>query len=99
MSSIVIDLKDCKTVLDFLDRFVKELKLMPFYGANLEILAKTLASLEKHGFTFPLVLKLINVHEYKEKCPNGWNIFLNSLEKAKEEFAKREQEFNWEIDS
>ena len=96
---ILIDLKDCKTVLEFLDTVIKILKLLPFYGTNLEILGKTLSSLEKHDFTFPLTLKLLNVQEYKEKCPTGWNIFLNSLEKAKEEYQKKNMIFVWKIEN
>lgn len=84
-----IDLKDCKTVLEFLDQTIKALKLQPFYGTNLDVLRKTISSLEKHGFTFPLTLKLINTKEYQEKCPNGWKIFVKSLEKAKEEYEKK----------
>src|SRR3989338_3196727 len=92
---ILIDLKGCKTVLEFLDTMVKALKVMPFYGTNLEVLGKTISSLEKHGFSFPLTLKLVNVQKYKEKCPVGWKIFLKSLEKAKEEYAKKEMKFEY----
>lgn len=96
MSSIIlIDLKDCNTVLEFLDTFTKALKLMPFYGTNLEVLGKTISSLEKHGFNFPLTLKLVNVEKYKEKCPRGGEIFLRSLEKAKEEYEKKNLKFNY----
>ena len=95
MSSIIVDLKDCDTVLEFLDRMIKALKVTPFYGTNLEILGKTISSLEKHGFAFPLTLKLDNTHGYKTKCPNGWKIFLTSLETAKEEYAKKEMIFNY----
>lgn len=94
---ILIDLKDCNTVLEFLDTVVKALKLQPFYGTNLEVLGKTLSSLEKHDFTFPLALKWVNVQGYKEKCPTGWKIFMRSLEKAKEEYFKKNLKFDWEI--
>lgn len=94
---ILIDLKDCKTVLEFLDRAVKALKVMPFYGTNLEVLGKTLSSLEKHSFSFPLTLKLVNTREYQEKCPNGWKIFMKSLEKAKEEYDKKNLKFDWVV--
>ena len=97
MSSIIVDLKDCKTVLEFLDTVVKASKVMPFYGTNLEVLGKTISSLEKHGYTFPLILRLVNTEDYQQKCPNGWKIFLRSLEKAKEEYAKRGKNFDWEI--
>jgi|SRR3989338_2819344 len=93
--AILIDLKECKTVLEFLDTAVKALKVMPFYGTNLEVLGKTLSSLEKQGFSFPLAMKLINVQNYKEKCPVGWKIFLKSLEKAKEDYAKKEMKFEY----
>lgn len=96
MSSLIIDLHGCNTVLEFLDRAIKALKVMPFYGTNLEVLGKTIASLEKHGFSFPLTLKLVNVQAYKERCPNGWKIFLKSLEKAKEEYVKKNVDFSWE---
>ncbi|MEK6809844.1 MAG: barstar family protein [Nanoarchaeota archaeon] len=95
MSSIIVDFENCDTVLGFLDRMVKALKVMPFYGANLEVMGKTISSLEKHGFAFPLTLKLDNVQGYKTKCPNGWKIFLTSLEKAKEEYAKKGMIFNY----
>ncbi len=95
MSSFIIDLKDCTTVLEFLDTVTKALKVMPFYGINLEALGKTLSSLERHDFTFPLTLKLVNVQGYKEKCPVGWKIFVKSLEKAKEEYAKKNMEFEY----
>ena len=99
MSSIIlIDLKDCKTVLGFLDTVVKALKVMPFYGTNLEALGKTISSLDKHGFTFPVALELVNTKEYQQKCPNGWRIFLRSLEKAKEEYQKKNLKFGWEIE-
>ncbi len=94
---ILIDLKDCKTVLEFLDSVVKALKVQPFYGANLEILGKTLSSLEKHSFAFPLTLKLVNTKSYRKKCPNGWKIFLNSLEKAEKEYRKQGKQFRWEV--
>ena len=97
MSSLVIDLKDCQTVLEFLDRAVKAMKVMPFYGSNLGVLGKTIASLEKQGFTFPLILKLVNVEKYKEKCPKGWEIFLKSLQKAKEEYAEKNMTFDYQI--
>lgn len=97
MSSIIIDLKECNTVLEFLDTVVKALKVMPFYGTNLDVLGKTISSLEKHGFTFPLTLKLVNTQKYQQKCPNGWKIFVKSIEKAKEEYAKQGQSFSWEI--
>ena len=97
MSSLIIDLKDCSTVLEFLDGVVKELKVMPFYGSNLEVLGKTIASLEKHGFTFPLTLKIVNTKSYQEKCPNGWEIFLKSLRKAKEEYAEKKMEFDYQM--
>jgi len=92
---IVIDLKDCKTVLEFLDTVVKALKVLPFYAINLETLGKTISSLEKHEFAFPLTLKLVNVQTYTERCPQGWKIFLKSLEKAKEEYAKKEMKFEY----
>lgn len=92
---ILIDLKDCNTVLEFLNAAVKALKLQPFYGTNLEQLGKTIASLEKQEFNFPLTLKLVNVKKYKEKCPNGWRIFLKSLEKAKEEYEKKNLKFEY----
>ncbi|HLD80019.1 MAG TPA: barstar family protein [Candidatus Nanoarchaeia archaeon] len=95
MSSLTIDLKDCKTVLEFLDRVVTVLKVLPFYGSNLEVLGKTISSLEKHGFLFPLKIELVNVKNYKEKCPVGWKIFLKSLEKAKEEYAKKNMELEY----
>ena len=95
--SIIIDLKDCQTVLEFLDRAVKALKVMPFYGTNLELLGKTIASLEKHGFTFPLEMKFVNTKEYQQKCPNGWKIFLKSLQKAKEEYAGKNMEFDYQM--
>ncbi|MBI2581596.1 barstar family protein [Candidatus Woesearchaeota archaeon] len=95
MSSLIIDLHGCNTVLEFLDRAIKALKLMPFYGTNLEVLGKTIASLEKHGFSFPLTLKLVNTKNYQEKCPNGWKIFVKSLENAKEEYAKRHLKFEY----
>ena len=99
MSSIIpIDLKDCNTVLEFLDTVVKALKVMPFYGTNLEALGKTISSLDKHGFTFPVALELVNTKEYQQKCPNGWKIFLTSLEKAKEEYQKKNLKFGWEIE-
>lgn len=91
----VIDLKDCGTVLEFLNTVTKALKLQLFYGTNLEVLGKTLSSLEKHGFTFPLTLKLVNVQGYQEKCPNGWKIFVEGLEKAKEEYATRNLVFEY----
>ena len=97
MSSILIDLKDCKTVLEFLDTVTKALNLMPFYAVNLEVLGKTISSLEKHGFTFPLTLKLVNTKGYQEKCPKGWEIFLKSLQNAKEEYQKRNLQFDSEI--
>ncbi|MEK6939927.1 MAG: barstar family protein [Nanoarchaeota archaeon] len=97
MSSIIVDLKGCNTVLEFLDRVVKALEILPFYGTNLEVLGKTISSLEKHGFSFPLKLELINTKEYQEKCPNGWKIFLKSLEKAEEEYAEKKIIFTWEI--
>ena len=84
---ILIDLKDCKTVLEFLDAVTTALELPPFYGNNLETLGKTLSSLEKQGFSFPLTLHFVNTKKYQEKCPNGWKIFVRSLEKAKEEYA------------
>ena len=93
--AILIDLKECKTVLEFLDTAVKALKVMPFYGTNLEVLGKTFCWLEKQGFSFPLAMKLINVQNYKEKCPVGWKIFLKSLEKAKEDYAKKEMKFEY----
>lgn len=96
---ILIDLKGCKTVLEFLDRSVKALKVQPFYGTNLEVLGKTLSSLEKHGFVFPLTLRLVNIKEYQEKCPNGWKILLNSLKKAREEHIKQGRRFAWEIEN
>ena len=96
MSSILIDLKECKTVIEFLDTVVKALKVMPFYGTNLEVLGKTLSSLEKQGFSFPLTFKFVNFQAYKERCPNGWKIFLKSLEKAKEEYVKKNVDFSWE---
>jgi len=68
---------------------------MPFYGTNLEVLGKTIASLEKHGFTFPLKLELINTKGYQQKCPHGWKIFVKSLEKAKEEYAKKDMKFEY----
>ena len=92
---ILIDLKDCNTVLEFLDRVVKALKVMPFYAANLEVLGKTISSLEKHGFTFPLTLNFVNTRTYQKKCPNGWKIFLTSLEKAKEEYVKKDLKFEY----
>ena len=95
MSSVIIDLKDCDTVLVFLDRVVKALKLLPFYATNLDVLDKTLASLEKHGFDFPLDLRLVNTQEYREKCPNGWKIFVGSLEKVKQEYAKKNMKFEY----
>jgi len=95
MSSLIIDLHGCNTVLEFLDRAIKALKVMPFYGTNLEVLGKTIASLEKHGFSFPLTLKLVNVQAYKEKCPKGWEIFVKSLEKAKQEYKKKGLEFEY----
>ncbi len=94
---ILIDLKGCKTVLEFLDRTVKALKVQPFYGVNLDVLGKTLSSLEKHGFIFPLTLEVVNTKEYQEKCPNGWKIFLKNLEKAKEEYAERKMKFDYII--
>ena len=96
---ILVDLRDCKTVLEFLDTVVKTLKVMPFYGTNLEQLGKTIASLEKHGFSFPLTLRLVHTEDYQQKCPNGWKIFLRSLEKAKEEYAKKNLQFAGEIQS
>jgi|SRR3989344_2701449 len=95
MSSIIINLQDCQTVLEFLDRAIKALKVMPFYGTNLEVLGKTIASLEKHGFTFPLKLEIVNVSNYKKKCPIGWKIFVNSLERAKEEYDKKNLQFEY----
>ncbi len=97
MSSFIIDLKDCTTVLEFLDTVTKALKVMPFYGINLEALGKTLSSLERHDFTFPLTLKIINSTEYQEKCPVGWKIFVESLEKAKEEYNLKGLEFVWNV--
>src|SRR3989338_1059456 len=97
MSSLTIDLKDCKTVLKFLDTVVKALNIMPFYGTNLEVLGKTIASLEKHGFTFPLKLELINTKGYQQKCPTGWKIFLKSLQKAKEEYNLKKMKFEYQI--
>lgn len=93
--TIIIDLKDCKTVLEFLDRTVKALKVLPFYGTNLEVLGKTISSLEKHGFNFPLNLRVVNTKEYQEKCPNGWKIFVQSLEKAEKEYAKKDLKFEY----
>lgn len=95
MSSIVIDLQDCQTVLDFLDRVVKTLKIPPYFGTNLEVLGKTLSSLEKQRFSFPLTLNFLNTKNYQEKCPNGWKIFMKSLEKAKEEYKKKEMKFEY----
>lgn len=95
MSSIFIDLKDCKTVLEFLERMVKALKVMPFYGTNLGVLGKTVSSLEKHGFSFPLTLKLVNTENYQQKCPNGMKIFVKSLEKSKDEYAKKDMAFKY----
>jgi RNAse (barnase) inhibitor barstar len=92
---VSIDLKGCRTVLEFLDTAVKALKLQPFYGTNLEQLGKTISSLDKHHFTFPLNLKLVNVQNYQERCPNGWRIFVKSLEKAKEEYEKKGLEFEY----
>lgn len=92
---ILIDLKGCTTVLGFLDKVVKALKVMSFDGANLEVLGKTISSLEKHGFFSPLRLELLNSKQYQEKCPTGWNIFIKSLKKAKEEYAKRDMEFEY----
>ena len=97
MSSLVIDLQDCQTVLEFLDRVVKVLKVMPFYGTNLEVLGKTLASLEKQDFTFPVKLELVNTKQYQEKCPTGWKIFLKSLQKAKEEYNLKKMKFEYQI--
>ena len=94
---ILIDLKHCSTVLEFLDIVVKALKIMPFYGTNLDVIGKTLASLDKQEFTFPLTLKLENVQGYAEKCPTGWRIFLKSLEKAKEEYSLKKLKFSWDI--
>ena len=94
---ILIDLKHCSTVLEFLDIVVKALKIMPFYGTNLEVLGKTISSLEKHGFNFPLKLELVNTQAYREKCPTGWRIFLKSLEKAKEEYSLKKLKFSWDI--
>lgn len=91
----IIDLNECKTVLEFLDAVTTALELPPFYGANLEILGKTLSSLEKHNFTFPLILEFVNTKEYKEKCPTGWKIFVRSLEKAKEEYVKKNLKFDY----
>ena len=95
MSSIIIDLKDCNTVLEFLDTVAKALKVMPFYGSNLDILGKTISSLEKQDFRFPLTLKLVNTKNYQEKCPNGWKIFVQSLERANEEYKKRHLKFEY----
>lgn len=92
---IILDLKDCKTVLEFLDTVVKTLKLQPFYGTNMDVLGKTISSLEKQGFTFPLTLKFVNTKNYQEKCPIGWKIFLKSLEKAKEEYDNRNLKFEY----
>lgn len=96
MSSIIVDLKDCDTVLEFLDKVIKALKVMPFYGTNLEVLGKTISSLEKHGFTFPLTLELVNTKEYQEKCPNGWKIFMKNLEKAKKEYKEKDLSFEYQ---
>lgn len=93
--TMIIDLKDCKTVLEFLDRTVNALKLQPFYGTNLEVLGKTLSSLEKQGFSFPLTLNFVNTQNYQEKCPQGWKIFIGSLERAKEEYAMRNLVFGY----
>lgn len=93
---IVINLKECNSVLQFLDVIIRELKLQPFYAVNLEILGKTLSSLEKHGFTFPLTLQFVNTKNYRQKCPQGWRIFKEGLEKATEEYNQRELQFNWE---
>ena len=92
---LIIDLKDCKTVLEFLDTVIKTLKLQPFYGANLEVLGKTLSSLEEHGFAFPLTLRFVNTKNYLEKCPQGWKIFIRSLENAKEEYTKKNLKFEY----
>lgn len=92
-----IDLANCRTVLEFLDTVVKALKLMPLYGTNLEVLGKTISSLEKHGIVFPLTLQLVNTKHYREKCPQGWKIFVQSLEKAKGEYEKKKLGFEWEI--
>ncbi|GEM_PF-4220273 len=97
MSSFIIDLKDCKTVLEFLDTVTKALKLQSFYGINLEVLGKTISSLEKLEFTFPLKLELVNTKQYQEKCPIGWKIFLKSLQKAKEEYDLKKMEFDYQI--
>lgn len=95
MSSLIVDLKDCKTVLEFLDAVVKALKLQSFYGTNLELLGETVSSLEKHGFSFPLTLNLVNTKGYREKCPKGWEIFLKSLEKAKAGYEKKKMKFEY----
>ena len=92
-----IDLADCRTVLQFLDTVVRALKLMPLYGTNLEVLGKTISSLEKHGFAFPLRLELTNTTPYREKCPKGWKIFVESLEKAREEYAKKDLGFEYQV--
>ncbi|MDP3698914.1 MAG: barstar family protein [Nanoarchaeota archaeon] len=97
MSSLTIDLKDCKTVLEFLDTVIKTLKLQPFYGTNLEVLGKTLSSLEKYGFAFPLRLELLNTKQYQEKCPTGWKIFLKLLQKAQEEYDLKKMKFEYKI--
>lgn len=97
MSSLVIDLKDCQTVLEFLDRMVKALEIMPFYGTNLEVLGKTIASLEKHEYTFPLKFEFVNTKHYAEKCPNGWKIFLKSLQDAKKEYNNKNMKFDYQI--
>ena len=95
---ILIDLRDCKTVLEFLDRVVKALKVQPFYGTNLEVVGRTISSLENHGFTFPLTMKLINIRDYQEKCPRGWEVFMRSLLDAQEKYKNKSLHFSWKIE-
>ena len=92
-----IDLKNCTTVLQFLDTVVKELKVSNYFAFNLERLAHLMSSLDKHGFEFPLTLKFINIRNYKKRCPKGWGIFINSLEKVKANYEKRNLDFNYQF--
>jgi len=92
-----IDLKDCSTVLQFLDKIAGVLKVSNYFSFNLERLSGLLSSLDKNGFKFPLTLKFSNIDGYRNKCPRGWEIFVVSLENARKEYQKRGLKFDYEF--